>query len=145
MMPAAWIMFDDLPGPFALAAFGLPLATEAYYLIVPDGALFACTVKNEHGWTLTVTHTETTDLAMIAPGRLPTLDELRAARETCVPAGIIMAALLDRMTAAHLGRMTRTGDATTGPTAAGLSTTVRCVQVFVEGLTDDVVYGIEEE
>src|SRR5262245_49844466 len=74
--------------------FGLPIASAAYRLIVTDGNLWALTAKNEHGWTVAVTHTTSASIAEVIPGRLPTLDELRYACATFVQDGYaIMAAL----------------------------------------------------
>jgi hypothetical protein len=137
---AGWMALDDPASVRDL--FGLPIATAGYRLIVGDGVLWVLTAKNEHGWTVAMTHTQTGNILDVIPGRMPTLDELRAACATFVEDGYaIMAALVEPMTQAMRERINRTGNVATGPNAPGLSTTVRCVQVFIEGITDDVVFG----
>jgi len=134
---------DEVALAAARDPLGLPIATAGYRLIVTDGVLYVLTAKNEHGWTVAVTHTQGGALGDLVPGRLPTIDELRAACESFVDDPYaIMAALTEPLSQNLQERINRTGDAVTGPTAPGLSTTVRCVQVFVEGITDDVVYGV---
>jgi hypothetical protein len=139
----AWVNSTAALSVVEQTTLGLPTATQAWRKLVDDGALWALTAQNEHGWTLVVTHVQVAAIDQIIPGRPPTLDELREARRIFVQDDrTIMAALLDSMTPAMLARITRSGDLTTGPSAPGVASTVRCVQVHVEGLTDDVVFGL---
>jgi len=128
--------------PAVLAILGLPDATLAHRKLVSDGALIALTQQNEHGWTLVVSHIYN-GIESIRPGRVPTLAELREARDRFIPTDTVhMVALLEPLTMAILGRIAR--HETMRPdtiSAPGLSTSVRCVQVHIEDVTDDVVFG----
>jgi hypothetical protein len=46
---------------------GLPTATQAWRKLVDDGALWALTAQNEHGWTLVVTHVQVAAIDQIIP------------------------------------------------------------------------------
>jgi hypothetical protein len=128
--------------PPDLMLLGLPTATAARRKLVSDGVLIALTEQNEHGWTLVVSHIYA-GLESMVPGRMPTILELREARQAFIPGEfVLMAALLEQPPARILARMNRTETVPLEtPVAPSLTTSVRCVQVHVEAITDDVVFG----
>jgi len=141
-MSEGWVETPISPGNLTL--LGLPGATSAHRKLVSDGVLVALASKTEHGWTLVVSHIYA-GIDSILPGRMPTILELREARETFIPYDWVhMVALLEPPTKAILERLQRS-DSTRSDTIAapGLPTSVRCVQMHVEGVTDDVVFGTE--
>jgi hypothetical protein len=135
-----WIAVQFEPPDLML--LGLPTATVARRKLVSDGVLIALTEHNEHGWTLVVSHIYAGIESMV-PGRMPTILELREARQAFIPGEfVLMAALLEQPPARTLARMNRTDTVPLEtPVAPGLTTSVRCVQVHVEAITDDVVFG----
>jgi len=136
-----WV--DATISPGHLALLGLPTATQAHRKLVSDGVLVALAAKTEHGWTLVVSHIYA-GIESILPGRMPTILELRDARETLIPSDWVhMVALLEPPTKAILERLQRTGVRQDTIAAPGLPTSVRCVQMHIEGITDDVVFGTE--
>jgi len=141
-MSEGWVEATISPGNLAL--LGLPAATHAHRKLVSDGVLIALTTQNEHGWTLVLSHIYA-GIDSILPGRMPTILELRDARETFIPYDWVhMVALLEPPTKAILERLQRSEGTRSDTIAApGLPTSVRCVQVHIEGLTDDVVFGTE--
>ena len=129
--------------PALLTVLGLPSADHAHRKLISDGVLIALTTKNEHGWTLVVSHIYA-GIESILPGRMPTILELREARDRFIPYDWVhMVALLEPPTKAILERLSRTERRADTIAAPGLPTSVRCVQMHVEGLTDDVVFGTE--
>jgi len=130
--------------PAILTILGLPTATAAHRKLVSDGVLIALTTKNEHGWTLVVSHIYA-GIDNILPGRMPTIHELRDARHALVPwEWVHMVALIEPPPKAILARLNRTETAQPDTIAApGLPTSVRCVQMHIAAVTDDVVFGTE--
>src|SRR5215475_318506 len=91
--------------PAHLTVLGLPTATAAHRKLVSDGVLIALTTKNEHGWTLVVSHIYA-GIDNILPGRMPTIHELREARQKLVPwEWVHMVALIEPPTKAILARL----------------------------------------
>src|SRR5215475_2347453 len=91
--------------PAVLTVFGLPGADHAHRKLVSDGLLIALTTKNEHGWTLVVSHIYA-GIEAILPGRMPTIHELRDARQKLVPwEWVHMVALIEPPTKAILARL----------------------------------------
>jgi len=130
--------------PPHLTILGLPQAASAHRKLVSDGILIALTTKNEHGWTLVLSHIYA-GIEAILPGRLPTIHELREARDRLIPRDFVhMVALIEPPTKALLARVNRTETAPPDTIAApGLPTSVRCVQMHLDAVTDDVVFGTE--
>src|SRR5262245_41670895 len=122
-----------------LYELGLPHAHEVYRKACTDGALWGLIQRDDRGWTLVLTHTTTTATTEPPiPGRLPTLVECLAARRQLLPPRPLMVVLLDRATQVLLTRMhaSRPGIM---PQGSGLPTTVRCVEMHIEPVTDDCV------
>jgi hypothetical protein len=125
-----------------LHRLGLPQATDVYRRPTDDGHLWALILHDDRGWTLVLTHTTRESDTELVPGRLPTLIECIAARRQLLPEAPLMVVLLVRATERFFTRMhvARPG---VMPHGSGLPTTVRCVQAYIEDLTDDCVFGPE--
>jgi hypothetical protein len=124
-----------------LFTLGLPQASDVYRRPTDDGHLWALLQHDDRGWTMVLTHTASESTPeMLVPGRLPTLVECYAARRQLLPARSLIVVLLGRATEVLLTRLhtTRPG---VMPPGSGLPTTVRCVEAYVEDVTDDVVLG----
>jgi hypothetical protein len=126
-----------------LHTLGLPQATEVYRRPTGDGHLWGLVQQDDRGWTLVLTHTALDPVSsLLIPGRLPTLVECYAARRQLLPEQPLMVILLTRTTQVLLHRLhyARPG---VMPQGSGLPTTVRCVQAYIEDLTDDCLLGPE--
>jgi hypothetical protein len=142
---AGW---DPIPlTPDQARLFGLPAADQGYRRLVHDGALVALTAHSDNGYALAITHL-TRDFAegVVVPGRLPTLLDVYAARRVLIPEGPLMVCCLEPMSYALRLRWARTPGAQdeSPPPAPGLPTTVKVVQMYCEGITEDAVFGTED-
>ena len=130
--------------PDAAHLYGLPAATRGYRRLVHDGALVALVAHTDNGSALAVTHLAHYDPLTAVPGRMPTLVEVYAARRVLIPDEPLMVLILEPMSYALKLRWQRTHQDFTPPPAPGLPTTVKCVQMYVEAITEDVVFGTED-
>jgi hypothetical protein len=151
LLVAGWEPFAITPELFH--RFGYPGGTTGYRKLVHDGALVAIVGQSTNGWAFALSHVVTLeDPDAMVPGRYPTFAEVYGARRVLVPDDALMVAVLEPMSFALRLRWQRAqstdplaGLAWGGPPAApGLPTTVKCVQMYCEGVTEDCVFGTED-
>jgi hypothetical protein len=139
-----WDEITDL-NPETARTYGLPGATQAYRKIVSDGALVVVVSHDDHGYAFALSHVAHFDHQAIIPGRLPTFSEVYCARRVLIPnETVLMVALLEPMSFALRLRWERVQSAEMLPVAPGLPTTVKVVQMFCEGVTEDCVFGTQD-
>jgi len=124
--------------------YGHPTGTRAYRKLVSDGALVAIVGRDDNGHALALTHVAYLAPDELVPGRLPTFVEVYAARNVLVPRDVLMVAVLEPMSYALRLRWERAQTLDPLPAPPGFPTTVKCVQMFVEAVTDDVVFGTQD-
>lgn len=130
--------------PTLARLYGYPAATRGYRKLVADGVLVAILGHDDHGHAFALSHVPAFDPDQIVPGRLPTFVEVYAARGMLVPHDVLMVAVLEPMSYALRLRWERAQTRDPLPSAPGLPTTIKCVQMFVEAVTDDVVFGTQD-
>jgi hypothetical protein len=137
--------WEPLPLTPALARlYGYPGGTAGYRKLVADGSLVAIVGRDTNGYAFALSHVPYFDPTTVVPGRHPTFVEVYAARRVLVPADVLMVAVLEPMSYALRLRWERVQAATMLPSTPGLPTTVKCVQMYCEGLTEDAVFGTQD-
>jgi len=130
--------------PHLARLYGHPTGTKGYRKLVSDGSLIAIVGHDDNGYAMALTHVAHFAADEIVPGRIPTLVEVYTARNVLVPRDVLMVAVLEPMAYALRLRWERAQTLDPMPTAPGLPTTVKCVQMYVEAVTDDVVFGTDD-
>lgn len=139
-----WEEIPDLT-PDLARLYGMPDATKAYRKLVSDGSLVAVVGRSDNGYAFALTHVAYFDATRVIPGRYPTWVDVYAARRVLIPnETILMVAVLEPMTYALRLRWERAQSLDRMPPAPGLPTTVKCVQMYCEGVTEDCVFGTED-
>jgi hypothetical protein len=140
---AGWETFSVTP-PIA-RRYGLPDGTSGFRKLVDDGALIAIVGQSTNGWAFALSHVVTLeDPDAMVPGRYPTFAEVYGARRVLVPDDALMVAVLEPMSMALRLRWERVHSPSLLPQAPGLPTTVKCVQMYCEGVTEDCVFGTQD-
>src|SRR5215475_9018206 len=124
--------------------YGHPTGTKAYRKLISDGVLVAIVGHDDNGHAMALTHVAHFAADEVVPGRLPTFAEVYAARNVLVPREALMVAVLEPMSFALKLRWERVQSRDMLPTTPGLPTTVKCVQMYVEAVTEDVVFGTQD-
>src|SRR5215467_11942539 len=137
-----WTPLDVTPQ--LVRRYGLPTGTHGYRKLVSDGSLIAIVGRDDNGHAMALTHVAYFAADEIVPGRLPTFAEIYAARNVLVPRDALMVAVLEPMSFALRLRWERAQTLDPLPSPPGLPTTVKVVQMYVEAVTDDVVFGTDD-
>jgi len=124
--------------------YGHPTGTKGYRKLVSDGVLVAIVGRDDNGYAMALTHVIHIAADETVPGRLPTFIEVYAARNVLVPHDALMVAVLEPMSYALRLRWERVQTLDPLPSPPGLPTTVKCVQMYVEAVSDDVVFGTQD-
>jgi hypothetical protein len=124
--------------------FGYPGGTTGYCKLVHDGTLVAILGRDTGGYAFALSHVTYFDPDQFVPGRLPTFAEIYAARGVLVPHDVLMVAVLEPMSFALRLRWERAQSTDLPPAAPGLPTTVKCVQMYCEAVTEDCVFGTQD-
>jgi hypothetical protein len=127
----AWQLVTPVPDGL-LIALGLPQASTVYRKLVSDGVLWAALAHDAHGWILSVSHTVDGSVAVIVPGRFPTLVEIYAARKALLTDESMMTVLLEIPRPRVQARWP-------DPPVGALPTTIFSLEVHLEDVTDDLV------
>jgi hypothetical protein len=130
--------------PAVARIYGMPEGTTGYRKLVADGAIVAIVGKDTNGWSLAITHVVAYDPEIAIPGRFPLFAEIYGARRNLIPEDALMVAVLEPMSFALRLRWERVRSASLLPSTPGLPTTVKCVQMYCEGLTEDCVFGTSD-
>jgi len=137
-----WTPLDVTPQ--LVRRYGLPTGTHGYRKLVSDGCLVAIVGRDDNGHAMALTHVAHFATDEPVPGRLPTFADVYAARNVLVPRDVLMVAILEPMSYALRLRWERAHTLDPMPPPPGLPTTVKCVQMYVEAVTDDVVFGTDD-
>jgi len=130
--------------PHLARLYGHPTGTHAYRKLVSDGSLVAVVGHDDNGYALALTHVAHFAADELIPGRLPTVVELLTARNVLIPRDALMVAILEPMSFALKLRWERVNSRDMLPAPPGLPTTVKCVQMYVEAVTEDAVFGTQD-
>ena len=130
--------------PDTARIYGLPEGTSAFRKLVHDGVLVAILSRDSNGHALALSHVAHYDADVAIAGRFPTWAEVYGARRMLLPDDALMVAVLEPMSYALRLRWERVHSQTMLPQAPGLATTVKCVQMYCEGVTEDCVFGTQD-
>src|SRR5262245_41298116 len=130
--------------PRLARSYGYPAGTTGYRKPVSDGVLVAIVGHDDNGHAFALSHVPYFDADDVFPRRLPTFVELYAARRVLVPPDALMVAVLEPMSYALRLRRERAQTRDPLPSAPGLPPTLKCVQLFVEAVTDEVGFAPQD-